>query len=301
VDIGYPGPAGGGGGTPTWNITIAGNAATATTLQTARTINGVSFNGSANITVADSTKLPLSGGTITTSGSSSSLIVQDTGGNGANLRLVGNGATTPNKTIRAQNGQLQVINSAYSAPSLTLSDAGELTTPGNHFINNSSPTIFFQDTDNNSAMLHCNSNLMYILRGANNSTSWTQVGGYWPVYWDLTNNNATFGGSIWAAGNITAYSDEKIKTNWSGLPDDFVSKLAQVKSGVFDRIDTGKRQVGVSAQSLQQVMPEAVDYHEKEDLLSVAYGNAALAAAVELAKRVIQLEARLKELELKAA
>ena len=37
----------------------------ADTLTTARTINGVSFNGSANITVADSTKLPLGGGTMT--------------------------------------------------------------------------------------------------------------------------------------------------------------------------------------------------------------------------------------------
>ena len=37
----------------------------ADTLTTARTINGVSFNGSANITVADSTKLPLTGGTLT--------------------------------------------------------------------------------------------------------------------------------------------------------------------------------------------------------------------------------------------
>ena len=37
----------------------------ADTLTTARTINGVSFNGSANITVADSTKLPLAGGTMT--------------------------------------------------------------------------------------------------------------------------------------------------------------------------------------------------------------------------------------------
>lgn len=38
-----------------------GNAATATKLQTARTINGVSFNGTANITVKDSTKLALDG------------------------------------------------------------------------------------------------------------------------------------------------------------------------------------------------------------------------------------------------
>lgn len=37
----------------------SGNASTATTLQTARTINGVSFNGSANITIADGTKAPI--------------------------------------------------------------------------------------------------------------------------------------------------------------------------------------------------------------------------------------------------
>lgn len=44
---------------------LNGNAATATKLQTARTINGVSFDGSANITVADSTKMPLAGGALT--------------------------------------------------------------------------------------------------------------------------------------------------------------------------------------------------------------------------------------------
>lgn len=40
-------------------------AATADKLTTARTINGVSFNGTANITVEDSTKLPLTGGVVT--------------------------------------------------------------------------------------------------------------------------------------------------------------------------------------------------------------------------------------------
>ena len=42
-----------------------GKANTATKLQTARTINGVSFDGTANITIADSTKLPIAGGTMT--------------------------------------------------------------------------------------------------------------------------------------------------------------------------------------------------------------------------------------------
>lgn len=39
--------------------------ASAAQLTTARTINGVSFNGTANITVVDSTRLPLAGGTMT--------------------------------------------------------------------------------------------------------------------------------------------------------------------------------------------------------------------------------------------
>ena len=42
-----------------------GNANTASKLETARTINGVSFDGTANITIADSTKLPIAGGTMT--------------------------------------------------------------------------------------------------------------------------------------------------------------------------------------------------------------------------------------------
>jgi hypothetical protein len=55
------------GATGTWAIAISGNAATATTLATARTINGVSFNGSANITVTASTTAALTGGSYITS------------------------------------------------------------------------------------------------------------------------------------------------------------------------------------------------------------------------------------------
>lgn len=60
--------------TPSGGVVWEGNAKTATTatsaksatkLQTARTINGVSFDGTANITIADSTKLPIAGGTMT--------------------------------------------------------------------------------------------------------------------------------------------------------------------------------------------------------------------------------------------
>jgi len=43
---------------------LTGNSSTATALATARTINGVSFDGTANITVVDSAALPLAGGTL---------------------------------------------------------------------------------------------------------------------------------------------------------------------------------------------------------------------------------------------
>jgi hypothetical protein len=46
-------PLTGGGASGTWGINVTGNATTATTLQNARTINGTSFNGSANITTAN--------------------------------------------------------------------------------------------------------------------------------------------------------------------------------------------------------------------------------------------------------
>jgi len=92
-------------------------------------------------------------------------------------------------------------------------------------------------------------------------------------------------GDFTSPGNVTAYSDEKLKTEWNSLPSDFLQLLANVKNGTYTRVDTKIRQVGVSAQSLKTAMPEAVIDGET---LSVAYGNAALAAAVELAKEVCE-------------
>jgi hypothetical protein len=106
-------------------------------------------------------------------------------------------------------------------------------------------------------------------------------------------------GNITATSNITAYSDERLKTNWRDMPDNFVARLAQVKVGIYDRIDGNKiTQVGVSAQSFQQLLPQAVETAKDEvGTLSVSYGNAALASAVELAKDNIELRARIERLE----
>jgi hypothetical protein len=103
-------------------------------------------------------------------------------------------------------------------------------------------------------------------------------------------------GALTATDNVTAYSDERLKKNWRDLPVDFVSQLAHVKMGVYDRTDHESTQVGVSAQSLQTVMPNAV-MEQADGMLSVAYGNAALAACVMLAREVEVLKLRLVAVE----
>lgn len=107
--------------------------------------------------------------------------------------------------------------------------------------------------------------------------------------------------SIVASGNVTAYSDERLKTNWRSMPENFVERLAAVKVGVYDRKD-GERisQVGVSAQSLQALLPEAITTAKDEmGTLSVSYGNAAMASAVELAKEIVALKRELAALKSK--
>lgn len=110
--------------------------------------------------------------------------------------------------------------------------------------------------------------------------------------WSDGNSNrwtADINGNFTARGNVTAYSDDKLKKDWKNLGTDVVFKLATLKSGTFERIDSGSRQVGVSAQSLKQILPEAV-MEDGEGTMSVAYGNAALALCVELAKEIVQLK-----------
>lgn len=96
--------------------------------------------------------------------------------------------------------------------------------------------------------------------------------------------NATF------AGNISSSSDERLKKKWKTFGKDFVERLAKIKSGTFERKKSKERQVGVGAQSLQALIPEAVQSDGK-GYLSVSYGQAAMVACVELAKEVTRLKA----------
>jgi hypothetical protein len=107
--------------------------------------------------------------------------------------------------------------------------------------------------------------------------------------------NFTFDGTnVLVSGTVSGGSDERLKKNWREVTPNFVEKLSKVKSGIFDRTDLELTQPGVSAQSLQEVLPEAV-ISDENGMLSVNYGGAALLSAVELAKEIMALR---QEIEL---
>lgn len=131
----------------------------------------------------------------------------------------------------------------------------------------------------------------YLANDGQNFGVWDLTGGYNRFYSDVS-------GNFWIRGTLTQNSDERLKTNWQDLPADYVQKLAGVKSGVYNRTDIPNSQyVGVSAQSLQPVLPQAVGVDNTTGMLSVDYGSAALVSSVELAKKLVEQEQRIAKLE----
>ena len=84
---------------------------------------------------------------------------------------------------------------------------------------------------------------------------------------NLSNNGNNLSGAFTATGNITAFSDERLKENVETI-EGALDKVSQMRGVMYDK--DGERGTGVIAQEMQQVMPEVV--HDGE-YLSVAYGN----------------------------
>jgi hypothetical protein len=104
----------------------------------------------------------------------------------------------------------------------------------------------------------------YIGQSATNSTADTGTLNY-------VAGNHSFTGSIVASGNITAYSDMRLKSNIATITSslDKVSKLRGVSFDMY-----GKRNIGVIAQEVENIIPEVI-FTDNNSLnyKSVAYGN----------------------------
>jgi hypothetical protein len=142
-----------------------------------------------------------------------------------------------------------------------------------------------------------------------NGGVYREANGRWYFYYSIGNacmgvgtssTSASYGiyviKGVYSEGNVVAYSDERVKTNWRDYPANFVEQLAKLKHGTYDRTDIELTQDGVSAQSLQTLLPYSAPEDENGNL-AVNYGGAALVSAVELAKRVIEQDERIAALE----
>jgi len=255
----------------------------------------------------------LTGGTITTSGTlavdatsantASKVVARDASGNFSagtiTANLSGNATTSSSCTGNAATA----TNVAYSGLTGTVPTWNQNTT-GNAAtataLSNGTNSIYKNATYGWNVRSDQLSSSIQLLNSSSSTIGWyyadssanqgfLSTTGSW--MWQVSNT-----GNCVATANITAYSDERLKKDWAPVQEDFVAKLAKVKSGTYTRIDSEERQAGVGAQSFQTLLPETVLTGEN-GTLSLAYGNAAMVSAVELAKDNVELRARIEKLE----
>ena len=123
----------------------------------------------------------------------------------------------------------------------------------------------------------------YWLSGASHGL-WDSTGGFNRMTLDSAGNFAAY-------GNVTAYSDERVKTGFFDM-NVSLDEMLSIKPEGFKRIDSGIWQVGVRAQSLRPILPLAVTEDEK-GYLSVNYGSAAMILILNLAREVAELKRKL--------
>jgi len=104
--------------------------------------------------------------------------------------------------------------------------------------------------------------------------------------------SGSYTGNFTATGNLTAYSDERLKTNIETIPN-ALEKVNSLRGVTFDK--DGERGLGVIAQEVEKILPEVVI--QGEEYKSVAYGNIVgvlIEAIKELTKEVEELKRQIK-------
>jgi hypothetical protein len=116
--------------------------------------------------------------------------------------------------------------------------------------------------------------------------------------WSLKCDNS---GNVTATGNVTAYSDIRLKENIKVIPD-ALSKVQQIRGVTFTRNDTEdleKLHTGVIAQEVEAVLPEAVS-EDNDGIKNIAYGNMVgllIEAIKEQQETIEKLTSRITDIE----
>ena len=127
----------------------------------------------------------------------------------------------------------------------------------------------------------------FMYDSAGNGGVYREANGLWYFYYHIGNSCMGIGtsttsssykmyvnGAIYSTGNICAYSDVRKKENIETI-DNALNKVNKMRGVYYNRTDdeNKKKQTGVIAQEMEQVLPEVVNYAADVDEYSVAYGN----------------------------
>lgn len=165
------------------------------------------------------------------------------------------------------------------------STAGDLTVIGNVIVNKDSVTLGAGSAGEKSLIFSNNIRSVNLELSADGSTFRMVDYGASVVRW-ATN----VAGDFTAAGNVTAYSDERLKKDIRTIPN-ALDSVNRMRGVLFTRNDTGLPGSGVIAQEQELVTPELIV--DIGDYKTVAYGNIVgylIEAVKELANEVRMLK-----------
>ena len=126
--------------------------------------------------------------------------------------------------------------------------------------------------------------------------------GYRNGDWGTTLMAMDRSGNVTFTGNVTAYSDERIKTNIKKI-DNALGIVRKLEGVTFDYLADGRAGLGVIAQRVEEVLPMLVSESTSSNgqtYKNVAYGNMVgvlIEAAKEQDQEVVDLRARVDKLE----
>ena len=108
-------------------------------------------------------------------------------------------------------------------------------------------------------------------------------------------------GNLTAEGDVTAFSDERLKENITVIPN-AIEKVSQIRGVTYtrnDQKDKEKVYAGVIAQEVEKVLPEVVNTTE-DDTKTVAYGNMVgllIEAVKEQQEQINELKKQIEEMK----
>ena len=157
--------------------------------------------------------------------------------------------------------------------------------------------VFMHD-GSNSTGLYNDVNNEWLIQCVHNGSSYVYYNGGAKI--STTSAGCNITGSLTATGNVTAYSDARLKTNVNTI-DNALDIVDQLRGVSFDWKESGEHSIGVIAQEVEEVLPELVldatstDPETKEEttVKTVDYGK----MVGVLINAIKELKAEVKELK----